>query len=86
MVTPRAAEVLRRGLEAARLDPAHVGVRVWVAGGAARTAFADEPDGGDAVVDAGGIRVFVAPSATADGPIAIDVSAEHEQIVVLALD
>lgn len=85
-MTPRAAEVLRRGLETARLDPDSIAVRVWVAGGAARTAFADEPEDDDVVVEAGGVRVFVAASATAGGPIAIDVSAEHEQIVVLPLD
>lgn len=85
-VTPRAAEVLRRGLETARLDPALAGIRVWLAGGAARTAFADEPEPGDTTVEAGGIRVYVAASVTAGGPAAIDVSAEHDTIVVVPLD
>lgn len=84
-VTPRAAEVLRRGLQAARLDPSTFGVRVWIAGGQARSGFADEPDEGDATVDAGGLRVFVDPGVTRDGPAAIDVSAEHDQIVVVPL-
>ncbi|HVL89221.1 MAG TPA: hypothetical protein VM841_03190 [Actinomycetota bacterium] len=82
-ITPRAAEVLRRGLEAARLDPSAFGVRVWISAGQARSGFADEPDEGDALVDAGGLRVFVDPSVTANGPAAIDVSAEHDQIVVV---
>lgn len=85
VVTPRAAEVLRRGLEAARLDPSAFGVRIWVSAGQARSGFADEPDSGDVTVDADGVRVFVDPSVTAGGPAAIDVSAEHEQIVVVPL-
>lgn len=78
-ITPRAVEVLRRGLETARLDPSKMGVRVRVAAGAARVEFAEEPEDGDEVVDAGGIRVFVASSAAGK---MIDVSTEHDQIVL----
>jgi len=86
VITPRAADVLRRGLDAARLDPSAFGVRVWVAAGQARSGFADEPERGDTTVEAGGMRIFVNESVTQDGPAAIDVSAEHDQIVVVPLD
>ena len=78
-ITPRALEVLRRGLEAARLDPATTGVRVELAAGTARVSFAEEPEPGDEILETSGVRVFVASSAA--GRV-IDVSAEHDQIVV----
>jgi Fe-S cluster assembly iron-binding protein IscA len=78
-ITPRALEVLRKGLATARLDPAQTGVRVRVLAGAARVEFAEAPEEGDEVVSSGGVRVFIAP--TVAGRV-IDVSAEHEQIVV----
>jgi Fe-S cluster assembly iron-binding protein IscA len=84
-VTPRAVEVLRRALDAARLDPARTGVRVAEArgmrGSEIRTGFADEPEPGDETIDAGGIRIYV-PAALARRDATIDVSDEHERIVL----
>lgn len=78
-ITPRAVEVLRRGLETARLDPISTGVRVRVVAGATRVSFEEGPEDGDEVIEAGGIRIFVASSAA--GRV-VDVSAEHDQIIV----
>lgn len=78
-ITPRAVEVLRRGLETARLDPESVGVRVRLVAGATRVSFEEAPEHDDEVVETGGIRIFVASSAA--GRV-IDVSEEHDQIVV----
>src|SRR5258707_6855581 len=62
-VTPQAVEVLRRALDAARLDPATTGVRIGEARGLrgteVRTGFAEQPEDTEDVVEAGGIRLFV---------------------------
>lgn len=78
-ITPRALAVLKKGFETARLDPARAGVRVGLVAGAARVSFADAPEDGDAIVEFAGMRIFVAPSAA--GRV-VDVSEEHEQIVL----
>jgi Fe-S cluster assembly iron-binding protein IscA len=79
-LTPRAIEVLRRAIDAGRLDASSAGVRVWVTRtGDAQIGFADEPTAGDEIVEAGGIRVFVAPG-LADA--VLDVADEHDRIVV----
>lgn len=84
-VTPRAVEVLRRAFELGRIDPARVGVRILLAasprGDAVRTGFAEEPEPGETIVEAGGIRLFV-PSSLADRGAVVDASDEHDQIVI----
>jgi hypothetical protein len=80
-VTPRAVEVLRRSFEVARLDPSSYGVRLRRTAHGAQTQFAEAPEPGDEVLEAGGIRLFVAP-AIAKGAVTIDASEEHDQIVV----
>lgn len=84
-VTPRAVEVLKRALEAGRMDPSLVGVRVTLAvglrGEEVRTGFAEQPEPDEITVEAGGIRLFVA-SALAERGALIDVAAEHDRITV----
>lgn len=84
-VTPRAVEVLKRAFELGRMDPSQVGVRVSVATGLrgeeVRTGFAEEPEPDETIVEAGGIRLFVATKLSERGAV-IDVAAEHDQIVV----
>jgi hypothetical protein len=58
-----------------------MGVRLRMAGGQIRPRFQSEPSEGDVVVEAEGIRLFVA-SDVAVGDIEIGVSAEHETLVV----
>lgn len=85
VVTPRAVEVLRRALEAGRMDPARVGIRVSVARGPRgeeiRTGFAEEPEPGDDTIQAGGVRLYV-PAALAARDATIDVAPEHDRIVL----
>jgi hypothetical protein len=81
-VTSKALEVLRRALEAARLDAATTAISLRVTrGGDVQTGFADEPDPGEQIVDEGGIRIFV-PTALAEAGAVVDVSDEHDRIVV----
>ncbi len=80
-VTPRAIEVLRRGLEAARLDPQTYGIRVRVVGGAVRMGFDENATEGEETTDAGGVRIFVDPALGRSSAI-IDVSSEHETLIV----
>jgi len=86
VVTPRAVEVLRRALEAGRLDARRVGIRVTLARGLrgedVRTGFAEEAEPGDETIDAGGVRLFV-PSDLASSDARLDVAAEHDRIVLL---
>lgn len=87
VITPRAVDVLWRALEAGRMDPARVGVRVSLArgmkGSEVRTGFAEEPEPGDETLDAGGIRVFI-PEEIASGESVLDVADEHDRIVLRA--
>jgi hypothetical protein len=55
-----------------------------MAGGAIRPRFQAEPSEGDVVVEADGIRIFVAPDLVV-GDIEIGVSAEHSTLVVTSL-
>ncbi len=84
-VTPRAVEVLARALEAGRMDPSRVAIRVAVARGLrgeeVRTGFAEEPEPDETIIDAGGIRVFV-PGALSERDAVIDVADEHDRIIV----
>lgn len=84
-VTLRAIEVLRRALEAGRMDPATVGIRIWLTqgprGDEARTGFAEEPEADETLVEIGGIRLFV-PAALTGRTTVVDVADEHDRIVV----
>ena len=77
-VTPRAIEVLRRALEAGRLDPSEVGIRLSMAGRELRTGFAEQAEPGEETIEVGGIRLFVPP----DLEGTLDVEAEHDRIVL----
>jgi hypothetical protein len=85
VVTARAAEVLRRALEAGRLDPVDTAIRIGLARGLrgeeVRTGFAEEPEPGEQAVEVHGLRLFVPDDLVARG-VTIDVSDEHERIVV----
>lgn len=83
-MTPQALDVIRRSLELAKADPSKVAVRLRLAGGAIRPRFATEPSEGDAIVEAGGVRIFVATEIVS-GDIEIGVSHEHETLVVREL-
>jgi Fe-S cluster assembly iron-binding protein IscA len=79
--------VIRRSLELAGADPSAVGVRLRMAGGAVRPRFVPAPEPGDEVVEAEGLRIFVAAALVEEiGDIEIDVTDEHEQITVRRLD
>ena len=81
-VTPRAIEVLRRALEAGRLDPAEAGIRVTMArsrrGAELQTGFAEQAEPGEETIEAGGIRLFVGPDISG----ILDVADEHDRIVL----
>ncbi|MGH2727642.1 MAG: hypothetical protein ACRDKS_11795 [Actinomycetota bacterium] len=84
-VTSRALEVLTRALEAGRLDGSRVAIRVELARGPrgeeVRTGFAEEPELGDIVHDAGTVRLFV-PKDLDDRGVVIDVADEHDRIIL----
>lgn len=84
-VTERALEVLGRALDAGRLDRSRVGIRVALARGLrgeeVRIGFAEEPEPGEVVRDAGGIRLFV-PKELDDRNAVIDVAEEHDRIIL----
>lgn len=81
-VTPRAIEVLRRALDAGRLHPTEVGIRVTLAkslrGTELRTGFAEQAEPGEETIEAGGIRLFVGPELSGT----LDVADEHDRIVL----
>ncbi|MGH2785422.1 MAG: hypothetical protein ACRDJ1_09170 [Actinomycetota bacterium] len=84
-VTPRALAVLARALEAGRMDPGRVGIRVTIATGPrgpeVRTGFADEPEPGDVSLTLGGITLFIQAELDERGAT-LDVSDEHDVIVL----
>jgi Fe-S cluster assembly iron-binding protein IscA len=84
-VTPRAIEVLRRALDVGRMDPGRVGVRISVVrgprGDEVRTGFAEEPDPGEQIVEAGGVRLFADADLVVRGAT-IDVADEHDLLIV----
>ena len=83
-VTPKAATVLARALEAGRMDPERIAIRLTVGrspGAEVRTGFADELEPGEVSVAAGGVTLFV-PSELVERGATIDVSDEHDRIVV----
>ena len=87
-VTEEAVEVLRRSLEMGGVDPKHGGVRLRGARGLGggfdvQVELADAPQEEDSLVEAGGIRLFVAPQITEampDSVVAVDP--QHQIIVV----
>jgi hypothetical protein len=84
-VTPRAAEVFRRALEAGRMDPERVGIRVSIGRGLrgeeARTGFAEDAEEDERTVTIDAIRLFV-PIALFEEGATIDVADEHDRIVI----
>ncbi|HVL81912.1 MAG TPA: iron-sulfur cluster biosynthesis family protein [Actinomycetota bacterium] len=84
-VTDAAADVIRRSLQQAEALPEDVGVRLRVAGGQVRPRFAPAPEPTDEVVELEGVRVFVDRQIADSAPeVTIDVSDEHETLVVRA--
>ena len=85
-VSERAIAVLRRALDAGRLDPSAVGIRVSIAQGPRgeelRTSFAERAEPGDETLDAGGITLFV-PQNLAAREATLDVADEHDRIVLI---
>ena len=81
-LSERAIVVLQRALAAARMDPSAVAIRLTLGpAGDLRTSFADEPEPGDSTITAEGLRVFL-PASLAAADISIDVSSEHDRIVL----
>jgi hypothetical protein len=78
-LSPQAVDVLRRALDAGRMDPARVGVRLTLdRSGALRTGFATEPEPGEETILAGGVRLFAAEGL--DGTL--DVADEHDRLIL----
>lgn len=78
--------MVRRSLELAGADPSEVAVRLRMAGGQIRPRFTSEPDPTDIVVEAEGIRMFVAQALVeGEGDVEIAVTPEHETLVVRPL-
>lgn len=82
----RSIEVLRRGFEAARLDPNEYGVRVRLVRGITQTSFADHPESDDLTIEVDGIRIFLDSSVTKHARASIMTTAEHDQVVVEVSD
>ena len=62
---------------------ASVGVRLRIAGGSVRSRFAEGPEDGDEVLEADGIRVFVARGIVESAPnVEIDITLEHAELIV----
>jgi Fe-S cluster assembly iron-binding protein IscA len=81
-VTTRAVEVLRRALEAGRMDPGRVAIRISIdRGGELRTGFAEEVEPGEESIVVGGVRLLV-PAALGERGAIIDVADEHDRIVL----
>jgi Fe-S cluster assembly iron-binding protein IscA len=81
-ITPEALDVIRRSLELAGADPSEMAVRLRRAGGAIRPRFVSDPQADDVVVESEGIRVFVAAAIASEGDVEIDVTSEHDELVV----
>lgn len=87
-VTPEAVEVLKRSLDLAGLDPATNGIRLRVAralGGGLQTQIelADAAATGEETVEAGGIKLFIAPEVFESVPDPVlAVEPQHETVVL----
>lgn len=82
-VSDAAADIMRRSIQQGGYDPGEVGVRLRVAGGQVRPRFAPQPEEGDEVVELEGLRVFIDGRILSSTPdVTIDVSAEHETLVI----
>lgn len=76
--TPRAAEILRRSIEAARRFNPDARIRVFRKGGGVEFALAEGPQPGDREIEGDGFAVLVAEEV--EGVIA--VVEPHDQLVV----
>jgi hypothetical protein len=76
--TPRAAEILRRSVEAARRFNPDARIRVFRKGQAVEFALAEGPEAGDREIEGDGFAVLVAEEV--DGVVA--VVEPHDQLVV----
>lgn len=91
-VTEEAVEVLRRSLEMGGVNPEHGGVRLRGSRGLGggfdvQVELADDPHESDAVVDAGGVKLYVAPEVTEAFPDSVvAVEPQHQIIVVRPAD
>jgi Fe-S cluster assembly iron-binding protein IscA len=87
-VTDEAVQVLRNSLELAGVDTVTGGARLHAAHGLGggvnvQVELADGPGEGEAVIEAGGIRIFVDRTVTEAFPEAIvAVEPQHERVVV----
>ena len=87
-VTPEAAEVLKRSLDLARLDPASAGIRLRGAkalGGGfdVQVELAETALGDERTVEAAGLRLFVDPQVEAEFPNPlVTLEPQHEVVVV----
>ncbi|HYI46814.1 MAG TPA: hypothetical protein VE174_15260 [Actinomycetota bacterium] len=87
-ITPEAIEVLKRSLELAKLDPATHGIRLRTAhalGGGLQTQIelADAPAAGEETIEAGGVRLFIAPEVLEAIPDPIlAMEPQHENVVL----
>lgn len=87
-VTEEAVEVLRRSLEMGGVDPEQGGVRLRGSRGLGggfdvQVELADAPQKADSVVEAGGIRLFVAPEITDALPDSVVAVEPQHQIIVV---
>jgi len=81
-VTERAVAVLRRALEAGRMDPARIAIRVSIdRAGELRTGFSEDAEPGEETINVGGVRLLVSGELAAR-EATIDVADEHDRIVL----
>jgi Fe-S cluster assembly iron-binding protein IscA len=87
-VTPEAIGVLKRSLDLAGLDPSNNGIRLRTGhglGGGLQTQIelADSPDAGEETIEAGGIKLFIAPAVIEGIPDPVlAVEPQHERVVL----
>lgn len=77
-ITPAAAEVLERAIDAATRFNPQARVRICRVGSRIETGFADTPEPGDRTIEHEGLTLFVEESV--DGTL--DVSGQHDQLIV----
>ena len=78
-ISEAATEVLERAYNAAaRFNPA-IKIRIFNRKGEIQTGFADAPEDGDAVIEHGGLILFVAADV---GEGLLDTTAQHDHLVM----
>jgi hypothetical protein len=78
-ISEAATEVLERAYNAAaRFNPA-IKIRIFNRKGEIQTGFADAPEDGDAVIEHGGMILFVAADV---GEGLLDTTAQHDHLVM----